>query len=332
MTTARDLSIDFIKGIAALFVVLLHNMPNKDILSIAYLGQAVPLFILVSAYLTYGSCRNKEKNALYFSVRSTGKMLNRVFKPFLIVTLIQYLLYYLIKGRVNWTELFTQGGFGPGCYYPWIYLQCWLILPLVVFITDRISTLKSGSFFIVICILSEVASAVCQINDNAYRLLFYRYLFLLYLGCLIAKRVIKLNKTICILSFGSLALSLLEIYTNIHFSPFWVDAWQGYHWSSYFYSIFVFLLLIRIYERIQSTSIASFFVQLGNYSYEIFLAQMFVYSMIGIKRFDFIGNVYLTHIAYILCTTTLSILPVYVYKVYLKPFMYTKRVTNKDNQ
>lgn len=330
MTTTRDLSIDFIKGIAALFVVLLHNMPNKEIVSIAYLGQAVPLFILVSAYLTYGSFRNKEKSALYFSARSIGKMLNRVFKPFLVVTLIQCLLYYLIKGRVNWTDLYTQGGFGSGCYYPWIYLQCWLILPLVIFITDRTSTLKSASFFIAICILSEVASAVCQINDNAYRLLFYRYLFLLYLGCLIGKRVIKLNKTICILAFGSLILSLLEIYTNIHFSPFWVDAWQGYHWSSYFYSVFVFLLLIRIYECIQSTSIASFFVKLGNYSYEIFLTQMFVYSMIGIKRFDFIGNIHLTHIAYILCTTTLSILPVYVYKVYLKPFMYTKLHPSHD--
>lgn len=50
----RDYSIDFVKGVAILFVILLHNMPNESIYSIAYIGQAVPLFLLVSSYLTYG--------------------------------------------------------------------------------------------------------------------------------------------------------------------------------------------------------------------------------------------------------------------------------------
>ena len=37
----RDYSIDFVKGVAILFVILLHNMPNESIYSIAYIGQAV---------------------------------------------------------------------------------------------------------------------------------------------------------------------------------------------------------------------------------------------------------------------------------------------------
>ena len=49
----RDYSIDFVKGVAILFVILLHNMPNDSIYSIVYIGQAVPLFVLVSSYLTY---------------------------------------------------------------------------------------------------------------------------------------------------------------------------------------------------------------------------------------------------------------------------------------
>lgn len=43
----RDYSIDFVKGVAILFVILLHNMPNESIYSIAYIGQAVPLFLFV---------------------------------------------------------------------------------------------------------------------------------------------------------------------------------------------------------------------------------------------------------------------------------------------
>lgn len=33
----RDYSIDFVKGVAILFVILLHNMPNESIYSIAYI-------------------------------------------------------------------------------------------------------------------------------------------------------------------------------------------------------------------------------------------------------------------------------------------------------
>lgn len=70
----RDYSIDFVKGVAILFVILLHNMPNESIYSIAYIGQAVPLFLLVSSYLTYGGFQRKGFNG-YFSASevSIGK-------------------------------------------------------------------------------------------------------------------------------------------------------------------------------------------------------------------------------------------------------------------
>ena len=70
----RDYSIDFVKGVAILFVILLHNMPNESIYSIAYIGQAVPLFLLVSSYLTYGGFQRKGFNG-YFSARNVKKML-----------------------------------------------------------------------------------------------------------------------------------------------------------------------------------------------------------------------------------------------------------------
>lgn len=77
----RDYSIDFVKGVAILFVILLHNMPNESIYSIAYIGQAVPLFLLVSSYLTYGGFQRKGFNG-YFSARNVKKMLDRVSLPF----------------------------------------------------------------------------------------------------------------------------------------------------------------------------------------------------------------------------------------------------------
>ena len=84
----RDYSIDFVKGVAILFVILLHNMPNESIYSIAYIGQAVPLFLLVSSYLTYGGFQRKGFNG-YFSARNVKKMLDRVFLPFFLLIFSQ---------------------------------------------------------------------------------------------------------------------------------------------------------------------------------------------------------------------------------------------------
>lgn len=128
----RDYSIDFVKGVAILFVILLHNMPNESIYSIAYIGQAVPLFLLVSSYLTYGGFQRKGFNG-YFSARNVKKMLDRVSLPFFLLIFSQCAIFYLLKGGVDWQRLYMQGGFGPGSYYPWIYLQCWLIFLLLFF-------------------------------------------------------------------------------------------------------------------------------------------------------------------------------------------------------
>lgn len=57
----RDYSIDFVKGVAILFVILLHNMPNESIYSIAYIGQAVPLFLLVSSDLWWFSAKRFQR-------------------------------------------------------------------------------------------------------------------------------------------------------------------------------------------------------------------------------------------------------------------------------
>ena len=187
----RDYSIDFVKGVAILFVILLHNMPNESIYSIAYIGQAVPLFLLVSSYLTYGGFQRKGFNG-YFSARNVKKMLDRVFLPFFLLIFSQCAIFYLLKGGVDWQRLYMQGGFGPGSYYPWIYLQCWLILPFVIFLVNCLSFRRSFVLFVGICALGEWFTCVFHVPDNVYKLLFYRYLFLLYLGCVILK--FKINR------------------------------------------------------------------------------------------------------------------------------------------
>ena len=54
------------------------------------------------------------------------------------------------------------------------------------------------------------------------------------------------------------------------------------------------------------------------YSYEVFLFQMLVFSLISEKRFFFIENEVFRNIVYVLTTIVFSIVPVLVYKEYIK--------------
>lgn len=122
----RDYSIDFVKGVAILFVILLHNMPNESIYSIAYIGQAVPLFLLVSSYLTYGGFQRKGFNG-YFSARNVKKMLDRVFLPFFLLIFSQCAIFYLLKGGVDWQRLL---------YARWLWSRILLSMDLFTVLAD----------------------------------------------------------------------------------------------------------------------------------------------------------------------------------------------------
>lgn len=271
----------------------------------------------VSSYLTYGGFQRKGFNG-YFSARNVKKMLDRVFLPFFLLIFSQCAIFYLLKGGVDWQRLYMQGGFGPGSYYPWIYLQCWLILPFVIFLVNCLSFRRSFVLFVGICALGEWFTCVFHVPDNVYRLLFYRYLFLLYLGCVILKFKIKLNVWVCRLALIALFLAILEIYTSVDLMPYLTNQWKGYHWVDYFYTLFVFFLLVKLYNYIMKSRLSVFFVKLGNYSYEVFLFQMLVFSLISEKRFFFIENEVFRNIVYVLTTIVFSIVPVLVYKEYIK--------------
>ena len=142
----HDYSLDFIKGIAILSVIFLHNLPNYYILSTAWIGQAVPLFILVTSYLTYSSFERGKTSQSYFSIQGVKKMFWRIFFPFFLLIMIQIVLYALFIPAFNPLNIIKAGGIGKGSYYPWIYLQFWIMFPFIVFVIDKVrNCLKRNS-------------------------------------------------------------------------------------------------------------------------------------------------------------------------------------------
>lgn len=307
--------INYIKGIASLSVVLLHCMPNYYIVSPIWIGQAVPIFLFISAYLTYSSFERGKTLKDYYSKNSIVKLFNRIFKPFFYVLALQIFIFYLFKNDFSIKGIILSGGIGPGSYYPWVYLQTWLFLPLIIKITDSFSLRSSFTIFLCICIILEVVTSLLSIHELIYRMTFYRYIFVLYLACIVQKFNIKINLSVIILALISITYSLIATYTNLNFEPiFFFSGWRSQTWISYFYTVLVFLVLERLYILQSENLITKILVYLGNYSYEIFLCQMFIFSFLSLNNFSFIGNVYFENLLFIITATFLSVVPVIFYK------------------
>lgn len=122
------------------------------------------------------------------------------------------------------------------------------------------------------------------------------------------------------LSISSYSL-VLGYFRDIYFCGFDAISYEPMERISlgdYFYTLFVFFLLVKLYNYIMKSRLSVFFVKLGNYSYEVFLFQMLVFSLISEKRFFFIENEVFRNIVYVLTTIVFSIVPVLVYKEYIK--------------
>lgn len=187
----------------------------------------------------------------------------------------------------------TGGGYGPGTYYPWIYLQMAILIPLMRPICEK---LNNGKSFIVFFIISECLEIFCSlisIPDTLYRLLCFRYVFLIYLGWIWAKEGIKFNGLTVVLSIVSLCSLMFFAYGNIVAEPFFFTTgwnthrWPCYYWVSCLFTGLVYGLYKLIRNNLYFTQLAS---KLSLASYEIFLVQMAFYSLLSPKEIYFINN------------------------------------------
>lgn len=111
-----DPFIDYLKGVSILFVILAHCLPLQEYILFSLWGaQAVPLFLLVQVFHSY------KKGVGYISVSyDLKKLFHRIFKPFLLLVVIQLLLLIFFPTKESY------------CYYkkcnivrgdrPWIIL------------------------------------------------------------------------------------------------------------------------------------------------------------------------------------------------------------------
>lgn len=274
-----DPFIDFIKAYAIICVLIGHTLPVTNLGYGLWAGMQVPLFILVQTFHFY----KKEKASL-----NINKIFQRVLLPFGCIGLLEIFLLYLLKTDDEYLYLIISWlqegcGFGPGSYFPLIYLQIALVLPCFRYVFYRLNRTQLICFFFVLSEGLEILCSLVQMPEWLYRLLAIRYLFLILLGWLWVKEGITFNRNMVFLSAVS-ALTIIyfeyvaEYYCIDNEPWFFQTGWTFHRWPCYFFCAngLVFLLYV-IWEWLNKTVwINNLTKEFAKSSYEIFLVQMCV--------------------------------------------------------
>ncbi len=259
------------------------------------------------------------------------KIWQRIIKPFFLTELFLIITTLCLRfttreldGLFNYFKMIIKfGGGGSGSYYPWIYSQFAIILPLIVPIFRKIKGFKLAVTFILISSTLEIICNVANLPNFIYRILFFRYTMLIYLGYLLATKGYVLNLKTGLLSILSVSSVLLIVYSNLTFSPFlyFDPKWESCHWICYFYIAFLLLFILKfLYQTmIRYEKVCGYVKKIGIYSYEIFLFQMFYFDFhkYVVKSFSwFTDNSMIVNMSAIIFSVIICIVPVVAYKDY----------------
>lgn len=334
----RNHFLDFLKGILIIFIVVTHYkwtpQQRLDFLFPFWIEMAVPFFLLISGYfhaLSYQK-NNVECFSQAYRASSVLSKLVRYSVPVLIVIIVEL---YLIKRKLTFWQLlqcFLQGGYGPGSYYFPILYELIFVFPIIFFVIKKYSLFGLG-----LCgflnLIFELFIWAFNVPQTVYRLLIFRYIFIIAGGCYLFLNHEKREKTF--VSVVACMIGAIFIY---------ISRYQGFaipiinrDWAvtSYMGSLFLIpiaFFIIRNYDGIRRKALCSLEI-LGKASYDIFLVQMVYYSFFSkhLYKKNF-GFPYDLLISVVICLT-IGIVFFYVEnpltrKINSKVKEYTTRIEN----
>lgn len=270
-----DPFIDFIKVYAIICVLIGHTLPFRDYWGYGlWAGMQVPLFVLVQVFHCF------KKKSPYFNF---NKIIYRILIPFFFIQIIILALLVLKNEGQNVPSsiksFFLFGGGGPGSYYPWVYIQISIILPIVKRLMDKYDKSTNAIVYILICETIEIISSIINLPDSVHRILATRYLFLIYIGWIWVNEGIVINAK-------NILFSLISFLSIIYFEYFSVDdeimfyntTWKFHRWPCYYFvGIGGTALLYYAYMMLSNNKRIERIIKLiAKCSYEIFLIQMLV--------------------------------------------------------
>ena len=278
--------IDYLKAFAAILVIINHfGWDSKNFPLFTYLVQAgVPIFLFLSGFNTSLSYNKRNYSSLkeyYYPSRIWAK-LKWIFIPYAVIYVYEAIskdrFLALLCEPIWLIRTFLAGGIDGGehgGYYICIYWQFILVAPLLYLLIKKLD--KKGLLIILLLnILYEYSMHLVDIDRPVFRLLFFRYLFLVGFGMYFYFHR-KIHPMVLILMF----LCGYTYTTAVDYQDFrWVlnDFWR----NSCVYAIgyFITLIVLAFYffeDKKLPNPLHQIVTLIGHSSFHIFLMQMLYY-------------------------------------------------------
>ena len=312
-----DHSLNFVKGVCILLVIINHATGlafHQNSWFFLWGYPAVPLFLLIQVFHSY----KKGFDGIHLKL---GKIWTRAVLPFLLVEVLLFAYAVIIYPTITLRELIMSavywGGRGPGSYYPWIYFQFAILLPLLRPLFRHFGEKSLLVLFLTLSIGTEMLCHYLHVPDWLYRLLLFRYLFLIYIGYQLVLRGVVLN----ILTVSLSVISLIAVYCFefrvFDFTPFFYDSedWKTCHWICYFYIAYpmLYALCKFFYWLPPKSVIENVFCKMGEHSYAIYIFQLFYFYVIApmvLSGVSGMEDTVLATVIYILIAIVVCVVPV----------------------
>lgn len=321
----HDSFLDFIKAYAILGVLVCHTVffINKVPGYGLFFGIDVPLFVLMQVFHFY-----KKQTTLSFR-----KIFNRIFLPFFVVQFVMILIQWFVTKECDIIKGLKGFGFGPGSYYPLIYFQIALLLPLFKLLFNRLS--KTQALIVFLCIAEglEIVCSLLKPSEGLYRLLVFRYVFLIYLGYLWVVEGVVINGKMILLSILSALAVIYFVFISDNNEPlFFTSGWKAAKWPCYYWLshglISVLWFLWKLFQR--SKIINKCVTFLAKSSWEIFLCQMASIFLINLSMIN-VNNRYLRYVIWMIIIWVISIGGGIVLNKVYSQILYRERSVQKIN-
>ena len=220
--------IDFVKGVAALSVVLLHTLPNailKGTFAVYHIWQAVPVFLFISFYLGFRNLANKDDYFKgYYSKDRITKLFTKIWLPLIILAGVEAVYFFVIGNNSRAFGSLLCYDNGPGSYYVWCYMQIWLLIPAIYILLKRFGLVYGGGIFIVSLLLDFLWEKYIGIKPG-YTC--FRYLFLSVPAFMLLKNI-AMRKIIPLALVSILYLAFI-LYSEVpvYLDPILPNGWEA---------------------------------------------------------------------------------------------------------
>lgn len=281
----RNHFIDVIKGFAIICILITHckftDGERNLFLFPFWVEMAVPLFMIISGFVYTKSFESRRitsfKQAYAFD--NVFSKFVRYTVPFAIAYVIEVVCFLVMRVEQNYIFLFLRGGEGPGSYYYPVLVQFIFLFPIIFFIVKEYR-LRGLMICLAMNVVYELLHTVYGMNEECYRLLVFRYIFVIAFGCYLNYADEETEDT------KKLFKKCLMIGSIVGVVFLWLVFYQGYqpiiikHWIGTSFLANMYLLPIAQFLICKGRVKISILELFGKASYNIFLVQM-VYFAFG---------------------------------------------------